>query len=161
MSDFTLTTPLTEAAPTVDPATAAITTAGRCHACGCVGPNPGSDAISAIEEITEHMQTLRVGHWELADDMKSIHRSFVCRNFKAAIQYINQVAEVAEREDIQHHPDVHLTNYRNIEIVLFTHAADGLTLYDFKLARAVDSVYIDYSPKWLKEHPEIEPVSKP
>lgn len=160
MSDFTSTTTLSEAGHTIDQA-AAITVAGRCHACGCVGPNPGSDAISAIEEITEHMQTLRTGHWELADDRKSIRRSFVCRNFKAAVQYINHVAEVAEREDIQHHPDVHLTNYRNIEIVLFTHAAGGLTLYDFKLARAVDGVYIDYSPKWLKEHPEIEPVSKP
>lgn len=124
---------------------------GQCHACGCIGPNPGYSAMT-LDEIQLEMKTLKISsHWLLAEDLKSIRISFVCRNFKAAISYINKAAEIAERSDIQHHPDIHLTNYRNIEIVLSTHAVNGLTAYDFKLARGLDEIIIDYSPKWLKE----------
>jgi hypothetical protein len=40
------------------------------------------------------------------------------------------------------------------QIVCWTHASGGLTAWDFVLARALDKVKIDYSPKWLKEHQE-------
>ena len=36
--------------------------------------------------------------------------SFTARNFKAAMAFINTVAELAEAET--HHPDIHLINYR-------------------------------------------------
>mmetsp|Transcript_524 Transcript_524/g.716 ORF Transcript_524/g.716 Transcript_524/m.716 type:complete len:153 (-) Transcript_524:133-591(-) len=127
---------------------------GRCHACGCVGPNPGYDAMTAAE-VEEEMKTLKPGYWTMGDDKKSISRSFICRNFKAAISYINAAADIAEDPAVSHHPDIHLTQYRNIEVRLFTHAVSGLTRYDFTLARALDSISVDYSPKWLKSHPEI------
>ncbi|KAJ1443326.1 pterin 4 alpha carbinolamine dehydratase-domain-containing protein [Ochromonadaceae sp. CCMP2298] len=103
------------------------------------------------------MATLKPGHWNLAQDIKSISRVFTCRNFKAAVDFINRAAEVAERADIQHHPDLHLTQYRDVVVTCWTHAAEGLTQYDFKLARALDSVGVDYSPKWLKARPEVHP----
>lgn len=60
---------------------------------------------------------------------------------------------IAEREG--HHPDFHLTSYRDVEIVLFTHKVQGITANDLQLARMLDEeVNVVYSPKWLRENPE-------
>lgn len=104
------------------------------------------------DEVDAHLQQLSSKVWCLSSNGDSISRSFVCRNFKAALAVINAAGDVAE--NLAHHPDLHLTNYRNVEIRIFTHAVNGLTVDDFKLASALDAISIDYSPKWLKEHPE-------
>ena len=43
---------------------------------------------------------------------------------------------------------------RNVSLELSTHAIGGLSLPDFILAAKVDAIKVDYSPAWLKEHPE-------
>ena len=126
---------------------------GRCPACGCVGPNPGYECMTE-EQILNEIKTIST-KWKLSDDKKQLKQSFVCRNWQAAIQYINNASQIAESSGIEHHPDIHLTTYRNIEVVLWTHAAGGLTVYDFKLARGLDSITIDYSPKWLKANENV------
>lgn len=50
--------------------------------------------------------------------------------------------------------DIHLTMYRQVEVVIWTHATGGLTLSDFVLAKALESIKVDYSPRWLENHPE-------
>ena len=66
------------------------------------------------------------------------------------MDYINALTALAEAET--HHPDVHLTSYRNVRVVLSTHAVGGLTLPDFILAAKLDALpWRDYSPKWLRE----------
>jgi 4a-hydroxytetrahydrobiopterin dehydratase len=45
---------------------------------------------------------------------------------------------VAELEG--HHPDLHLTGYRNVAVELWTHAAGGLTENDFILAAKIDAL---------------------
>jgi 4a-hydroxytetrahydrobiopterin dehydratase len=122
---------------------------GRCPACGCVGPNPGYEALSK-GEVEVEFKVLRENFWILSEDYLQIKRKFRCRNWKAAIDFINAASEIAESEAIQHHPDINLTKYRDVEVILWTHAAGGLTLYDFKLAKALETIEIDYSPKWLK-----------
>ena len=82
----------------------------------------------------------------------AISRSFTARNFQAALDAINAIGVLAEREN--HHPDLHLTAYRNVEIVLYTHSLGGLSTNDIELAKEIDAVQIQYSPKWLKSHPE-------
>lgn len=60
---------------------------------------------------------------------------------------------IAERES--HHPDFHLTNYRNVDVQLYTHKLGGVTENDVQLAEILDKeVTIVYSPKWLEAHPE-------
>lgn len=121
---------------------------------GCDSCATGSRALSK-EEIEREMESLRSSaKWLLSEDLKSISRSFVCRNWKAAITGIEAVSEVAENPEMNHHPDLHLTNYRDLTITIFTHAVNGLTEFDFKLARAIDQISFDYSPKWLKENPQ-------
>ena len=62
----------------------------------------------------------------------------VCKHFLEAIRLINEIAEVAESE--QHHPDLHLTGYRNVRIELTTHAIGGLSENDFIVAAKIDEL---------------------
>ena len=63
---------------------------------------------------------------------------------------LNALSAVAEAEG--HHPDVHLTNYRDVRVEITTHAIGGLSLHDFVLAAKLDAVDVTYSPKWLREN---------
>lgn len=74
--------------------------------------------------------------WILSDNSKSISRKYVFKNFKEALAFVNKVGEIAESEG--HHPEIHLTDYKNVEISLTTHAIDGLSNNDFILAAKID-----------------------
>ena len=78
----------------------------------------------------------------------------MAKNFQAALNALNAFGAIAEQEN--HHPDFHLTEYRNVQIVLWTHSLGGVTESDLILAGLLDQVPVVYSPKWLKEHPEAE-----
>jgi 4a-hydroxytetrahydrobiopterin dehydratase len=83
--------------------------------------------------------------------VEKISRKFTCKNFQSALDAINDIGAIAEREG--HHPDLHITSYRNVEIELFTHSVGGLTMNDIELAKMIDSeVKINYSPKYLREN---------
>jgi pterin-4a-carbinolamine dehydratase len=58
-------------------------------------------------------------------------------------QFINRVSDVAEGSDISHHPDI-LIKSNSVELRLHTHAAHGLTEYDFRLAEALAPVFVEY-----------------
>lgn len=88
--------------------------------------------------------------WRLSADGATLSRAFVARNFLAALDFFARVGEVAERE--AHHPDLHLTDYRRVEVVVATHAGGArVTMADLVLAAKIDAVPAEYSPKWLKE----------
>jgi len=100
----------------------------------------GMPALSK-EEAVQYVQA--VENWQLSEDGKSIKIELVMKNFLAAVALIQKVAEVAEGED--HHPDIHLTGYRKLSIVLSTHAIGGLSENDFILAAKINQL-----PKDLK-----------
>jgi 4a-hydroxytetrahydrobiopterin dehydratase len=84
----------------------------------------------------------------------SINRKFTAKNFQSAMTCLNEIGRIAEEQN--HHPDLHITNYRDVHIELYTHKLNGVTENDIILAHAIDTkVSIEYSPKWLKNHPEI------
>lgn len=79
----------------------------------------------------------------------------MARNFQAALNAMNAFGAIAEEQG--HHPDLLLTNYRHVEVVLWTHSVGGITENDLVLAQLFDEkVKIDYSPKWLKDNHEEE-----
>jgi 4a-hydroxytetrahydrobiopterin dehydratase len=83
--------------------------------------------------------------------VEKISRNFTCKNFQSALDAINHIGAIAEREG--HHPDLHITSYRNVEIELYTHSVGGLTINDIALAKMIDKeVKINYSPKYLREN---------
>lgn len=75
--------------------------------------------------------------WKLIDN-KQINRIFVFKDFKQAINFMNQVAELAE--DANHHPDIHLVDYKKVIIELTTHDVGGLSERDVDLARKIDEI---------------------
>jgi 4a-hydroxytetrahydrobiopterin dehydratase len=122
----------------------------RCPACGCVGAKLEAKDLLSPQDIAREMTTLK-WDWLLSEDGKRITRTFKTRNFKGAIDFINKAAVIAEDDSVSHHPDIHLTHYRQLEICCWTHATNGLTVADFILARALEDIEIDYSPSWLKK----------
>ena len=82
--------------------------------------------------------------WSLAKDAKSIWVEYQMKDFVSAVSLIQAIARVAEKED--HHPDLHLTDYRRLKIELTTHAIEGLSENDFILAAKIDRL-----PKRFKE----------
>ena len=76
--------------------------------------------------------------WALEADATAIRRKLNCKTFVAAVDRINGISELAEEQ--QHHPDLHLTGYRHLEIVLTTHAIGGLSENDFILAAQIDQL---------------------
>jgi pterin-4a-carbinolamine dehydratase len=50
-----------------------------------------------------------------------------------------------------------MTDYRDVEVVLWTHKLNGITESDLTLAAMLNSeVTVVYSPNWLREHPEAQ-----
>ena len=92
--------------------------------------------------------------WDLVEDQKcfKISRKFTTTNFVTALNFIAKAGEVAEARG--HHPDLHLTSYRDVEVIIFTHSLSGLTENDFNLAQALDAIPVAYSPKWAALNPK-------
>jgi 4a-hydroxytetrahydrobiopterin dehydratase len=82
-----------------------------------------------------------VPQWRLSDDGKRIRRDWRVKDFATALDFFRRVGEVAESED--HHPDLHLTGYRNVVLELSTHAVGGLTENDFILAAKIDQLPVE------------------
>jgi 4a-hydroxytetrahydrobiopterin dehydratase len=76
--------------------------------------------------------------WTLTQEGQRIRKDWVVKNFMAAIEFFNRVAELAEDEG--HHPDLHLEGYRNMSIELWTHAIGGLSENDFIVAAKIDQL---------------------
>ena len=79
--------------------------------------------------------------WTVAADGKSLRREWTARNFATAAQFFAEVAILAEAEG--HHPDFHLTGYRQVAVDLTTHAVGGLTENDFILAAKIDEIPVE------------------
>jgi 4a-hydroxytetrahydrobiopterin dehydratase len=82
-----------------------------------------------------------VPQWKLTADGKRLRREWRAKDFTAALDFFNRVGQVAEEED--HHPDLHLTGYRNVAIELSTHAIGGLSENDFILAAKIDTLPLE------------------
>ncbi len=74
--------------------------------------------------------------WEVVED-HHLKRDYKFTNFRDALQFVNQVGQVAEREG--HHPDI-VFGWGYAEIEIWTHAIDGLSLSDFILAAKIDTL---------------------
>lgn len=105
-------------------------TAKKCEPCS------GKMNPFSREQAKEYLSP--IPGWTLADDAKTINRDYVMKNFMAAVRFTEKIAEVAEEEN--HHPDIHLTGFRNLRIELSTHAIGGLSENDFILAAKIDQL---------------------
>ena len=115
-------------------------------------------ALLTSEDLVREVAA-KLPAWTILNDaagVPKLHRSFVCKDFQAGLDFIAGAGAVAER--INHHPDLTLTSYRNVSITIFTHSLGGCTDLDITLAKTIDlEVKIKYSPKFLKENPAAAP----
>ncbi|HVL94035.1 MAG TPA: 4a-hydroxytetrahydrobiopterin dehydratase [Acidimicrobiales bacterium] len=58
-------------------------------------------------------------------------------DFRAAMAFVNAVAELAEARN--HHPDI-AVHWDTVELTLWTHTAGGVTAADLELAGALDAL---------------------
>ena len=103
----------------------------------CV-PCEGGVPKMTTAEAKKQLQHL-VG-WTLTKDKLRIRKTWVVKNFMAAMNFFNHVACVAECEGP--HPDLHLEGYRTLSIEIYTHAIGGLSENDFILAAKIEELPI-------------------
>lgn len=116
----------------------AVQTASELSTKKCKPCEGGVDPISADEAAK---QVGQLTGWSLTADGKKIRKEWTLKNFMAGIKFFDAVAKLAE--DDNHHPDLHLTGYRNAAIELFTHAIGGLSENDFILAAKIDQLPVE------------------
>ena len=97
---------------------------------------PKGSAILNRSEVAERIPL--VPNWELVHDGAGLRFSRRLDDFNAAIDLVNKVAAVAEEE--QHHPDIRVHGYRNVELDLSTHSIGGLTDNDFIMAAKINQL---------------------
>ena len=102
----------------------------RCAGCSRQTPR------LTLPQIREYLPAVPL--WHLTADGLKIARSWKVRDFAAALEFFERIRELADAED--HHPDLHLVGYRHVTLEFWTHAAGGLTEYDFILAAKVDAL---------------------
>ena len=71
--------------------------------------------------------------WSLG--IRAIEREFHLKDFREAMEFVNQVAELANEQD--HHPDIFIS-YSKVRLTLSTHKINGLSLNDFIVAAKID-----------------------
>jgi 4a-hydroxytetrahydrobiopterin dehydratase len=87
----------------------------------------------SAEEIDEALDGLN--GWTAEND--KLKKRFTFPNFAAALAFVNEAGEIAERRD--HHPDIYF-GWGYAEFFITTHDAGGLTAFDFALAKEIDEI---------------------
>jgi 4a-hydroxytetrahydrobiopterin dehydratase len=100
----------------------------QCVPCEVGMPPMKPEAVAKLAES--------VPLWKVIDN-KKLSREFTFKNFKEAMTFINQVADIAESEG--HHPDIYVF-YNLVRLELSTHAIGGLSENDFILAAKTDAL---------------------
>lgn len=91
------------------------------------------------QRIAEPLLTEMLGELEgWRSDGRKLEKTFVTKGWKSAIALVNGIASAAEALD--HHPDVHLEDYKKVRIVLTTHASGGISRSDIDLAKKIDAL---------------------
>jgi len=98
----------------------------------CV-PCEGGVAKLGPQEIQKSLKEIPT--WNAQNE--KLHKKISFKNFKEAMKFVNQMAELAEQEG--HHPDFSV-HYNQVDVTIWTHAIGGLSENDFILAAKIDSL---------------------
>lgn len=77
--------------------------------------------------------------WKYVPKAKAIRMDHKAKDFMGTVRLIAKIARLAEKAD--HHPDLHLTAYRRLRIVLSTHSLGGVSPKDFALAKKISALF--------------------
>lgn len=91
--------------------------------------------MSLLPDDEIRTELARLPGWEFADG--AIRKEFTFRGFRAAIAFIDRLAEVAIAS--RHHPDLE-NHYDRVVVSITSHDAGGVTRADLALARGIEAV---------------------
>jgi 4a-hydroxytetrahydrobiopterin dehydratase len=90
----------------------------------------------AVLADTEIKQALRgLAGWEHKNG--AIQRVFEFPDFKAAMRFVNTVADAAEQAN--HHPDIDI-RYNKVTMSLVSHDSGGVTQRDVRMAERINGI---------------------
>src|SRR3989338_3604813 len=87
------------------------------------------------EKIKQYLSQLKLA-WEVVEEKKIKHK-FKFKGFSEAMDFINKVAKITEKEN--HHPNICIY-YNKVNITLWTHFISGLHENDFILAAKIEKL---------------------
>ena len=96
----------------------------------CSGDSEKLKATEALEKMDEIHDD-----WQLEDN-HHIKRQFDFEDFQEALEFVNEVGEIAEEQG--HHPVINDFTWGKATIKLYTHKIDGLHENDFIMAAKID-----------------------
>lgn len=67
----------------------------------------------------------------------AIQRIFEFPDFKAAMQFVNRIADAAEQAN--HHPDIDI-RYNKVTMALVSHDSGGVTQRDVRMAEKINQI---------------------
>ena len=83
-----------------------------CAPCKSKGGNPTKLSTAEFERYLKYELC---PSWVVAPDLSFISRTFVARNFQAALDWVVAAGAIAEKQG--HHPDLHITQYRQVMLI--------------------------------------------
>ncbi len=78
----------------------------------------------------------------------SIVRELTFSSYLDGIRFVNEVAELAEKED--HHPDITIV-WKTVKLSLSTHSVGGVTERDIDMASRINSLVEKWASKLEKQ----------
>ena len=90
-------------------------------------------ALLSDEQVRQQLQGLE--GW--SQQGKAIVRQFEFADFKAAMDFVNRVADAAESAN--HHPDITI-NYNKVTLLLTSHDSGGVTDRDARMAGKINAL---------------------
>jgi 4a-hydroxytetrahydrobiopterin dehydratase len=85
------------------------------------------------EEIATACETTH--RWEVEEG--KLAREFEFEEYLGGVAFAARVGRAAE--ELNHHPDIHI-GYRRVKVSVNTHDVQGLSPYDFELARRINAL---------------------
>lgn len=95
-----------------------------------------------ISTLELEQEVSKLDGWIIADDQKSIERTFDLGDFVHAFSFMTAVALHAEKVD--HHPDW-CNSWNKVKVSLQTHVAGGVTQSDIELAAFMNKAFAEHS----------------
>lgn len=97
----------------------------------CIACEAGTDPLTDAEA---NRLLGDLAGWRI--ERGALKREYTFANFRASIDFVNRVANIAETEG--HHPDIFIW-YKVVTLILTTHAIGGLSVNDFIVAAKIDA----------------------
>ena len=100
----------------------------------CVPCRGGVPTLTASEAEALRRET---PEWTVSENATRLARRFEFADFRAAMEFVNRVADLAEEQG--HHPDFAI-HWNKVDLVLWTHKIGGLHENDFVMAAKIDAL---------------------